>query len=684
MKALFYPRLAWDGIRKNKQMVFPYVLTCICVIAMFYILTFLSSPETVSLLPRGGDTAQLIMILGCFVIAVFSMIFLFYTNSFLIRRRATEFGLYNVLGMDKGNLAKIMTLESLITSAISIISGLFVGITLSKLAELGLVKIIGGTITYSLRVDMDCVKITVFMYLAIFAIIWLFSLIRVSSSTTVSLLKSEQAGEKAPKANWFLGILGVVILGIAYYIAATIDNPIEAIPCFFLAAIMVIVATYLLMISGSVLLCRILQNNKRYYYHPRHFVSVSHMVYRMKRNGAGLASIAIIATMVLVMISAASCLWFGAKDMLKKRFPGDVNFTVRFQNSDLLEEENLNNFRKTIEDFEIENNIETETILDLPYVEVSGVIEENTLDLGYGNDELLMISKIREVCFIPLSTYNRQTRQNIVLDEGEALVFTADCSVDSDTIELISDDRTLNYRLVNPDESQFYAEEHLREVVPQIYLIISDLNAIAKLFGETKEDGWSLMSRIWRYSIDIKNSSLSKVDYASAANTAIHNAMENDPENAGYYLIIAKERETASQDFMTVIGSLFFIGIVLSTVFVFAAVLIIYYKQISEGYEDNKRFEVMRKVGMTREEIKRSINSQLLTVFFIPLVFAGVHLSFSFPMIGKLLTLFGLYNKGLFIRTTFISYTIFAVFYALVYKVTSNVYYKIVSDAKQT
>lgn len=682
MKTLFYPKLAWDGIRKNKRMVFPYILTCISMISMFYILIFLSSPGTVALLPRGGVTAVLIMTLGSYVIAIFSVIFLYYTNSFLIRRRASEFGLYNVLGMGKGNLIKIVTLESLITAAISIVSGLFVGIALSKLAELGLLKIIGGTINYKVRIDAVCVKNTVLFYLVIFVVIWLASVIKVGRSSTVSLLKSDKAGEKAPKANWLLGILGLGILGAAYYIAVSIKNPISAILMFFFAVIMVIIATYILMIAGSVLFCRILQKNKKYYYNPRHFVSVSSMVYRMKRNGAGLASIAIIATMVLVMISSASCLWFGTKDMLSKRYPGDINLTVRFSKSELLDEENLDAFRKIVEDYRVANNSEIEIVMDTPYAEITGIGSKNSVDIGHDYRDTIAVNKLRDICFIPLAVYNRQTGQDITLNAGEALAFATGCSVDYDTYELILGDRTKSYRLLDADGKKFYADNYMKDLIPQVTLVIPDLNATSMVFGEEQPDGRRLMSYTWRYCFNVTETSMDKVDYANGLTNAITGTMKDNPANDGFYTVYTEEREYEGVDFIASNGSLFFIGIVLSAVFILAAVLIIYYKQISEGYEDSKRFEVMRKVGMTKREIKKSINSQLLVVFFIPLIFAGLHLAFAFPMIGKVLALFGLFNTNFFMITTVISYAVFAVFYSFVYKVTSNVYYNIVSEAK--
>ena len=680
MRTMFYPRLAWDGLRKNKRLVFPYMLTCICMIAMFYILAFLASPEITDLLPIGTMTTAEIMTLGSYVIAVFSIIFLYYTNSFLIRRRAGEFGLYNVLGMNKGNLARIMTFESLITSAVSLFLGLFLGIVLSKLAELGLMRIIGGTITYSLHIDMGCVVNTVLFYLEIFTVIWLSSIIRVSRSTAVSLLNSEKTGEKAPKANWLLGILGVMILVTAYYIAVTIKSPLEALILFFLAVIMVIVATYLLMISGSVLLCRMLQKNRKYYYEPNHFVSVSSLVYRMKRNGAGLASIAIISTMVLVMISSASCLWFGTKDVVNSLYPGDVNLTVRFYDRKLIDEDNLDAFRKVIDDFKIENRSETEMAFELPFIEAEGVAEGKTIDFG-DFDESMMLTKIREVSFIPLSFYNEVTGHDITLNEGEALVSSSGTAVNYDHLELILNGNVKNYRIIDSIDKKFVSGINARDIIPKINLVVDDISAIA-MFFENSQDDPTPMNLIWRYSFDVKQSSMSKTDYAERVADAIYDVMEKDPGTAGLYSVISEERESESVYLISSNGSLFFIGLMLSIVFIFATVLIIYYKQISEGYEDVGRFEIMRKVGMTREEIKKNINSQLLVVFFIPLAFAGMHLAFAFPMIGKLLAIFGLHSKGLFIFTTLISYVLFASFYTMVYKVTSNVYYNIVSEAK--
>ena len=682
MKTLFFPKLAWDGIRKNRRMVFPYILTCICMISMFYILVFLASPQTIDLLKRGKSTAQLILALGSVVIVVFSLIFLYYTNSFLIRRRAAEFGLYNVLGMNKRSLVRIISHESIINGAISLSFGLFIGIALSKLAELGLLNMLGGEVTYSLRIDPFCAMLTVCVFIAIFAVIWLSSVIKVGRRSTVSLLKSEKEGEKAPKANWLLGILGAIILGTAYYIAVSIDNPLSAIIWFFLAVVLVIIATYLLMIAGSVLLCKILQKNKNYYYNSKHFVSVSSMVYRMKRNGAGLASIAIIATMVLVMISSASCFWFGTSDMLESRFPGDINFNASFYDSELYNEENLNKIENAIKDFSIENNAEIETVVNLPYAKGSGVADNNTIDLAADYYDTIDFGSLRDITFVPLSVYNEQNNKNVTLNDGEAIAFMSEDSDNFETLNLAVGDFTKTYKLIDSGDEELYLDTYMGNIVPQIALVIPDFKEATAEINEAGEDEYGPIVYRYKNCFNVKKSTMDKYDYAVEQKKKINEVMDDAVKEYGDFSLFFEEREDESSEFLSFNGSLFFIGIVLSIVFIFAAVLIIYYKQVSEGYEDCKRFEVMRKVGMSKKEIKKSINSQLMVVFFIPLIFAGVHLCFAFPMIGKMLSLFGMFNKGLFIVTTLITYLLFAVFYSIVYKATSNVYYNIVSDAK--
>ena len=333
MKTGFYPKLAWSGIRKNSRLYTPYILTCTGMVMMFYIISFLYNSEAVRTM-RGGGTISVTMGLGQGVIGIFALIFLFYTNSFLIRRRKKEFGLYNVLGMGKRNIARILACETVITAVISIAAGLVCGIALSKLAELCLINIMLGSVSFSFSVSLDSIIVSVVLFAAIFLLVFLNDLRQIRFSNPAELLRGESTGEKPPKANWAVGIIGAVVLAAAYYIAVSIKEPLSAMLWFFVAVIMVIAATYMLFIAGSVVMCRALQKKKSYYYKANHFVSVSSMVFRMKRNGAGLASICILATMVLVMISSTTCLYFGVEDSLSQRYPTDLGVRIGLRDLD--------------------------------------------------------------------------------------------------------------------------------------------------------------------------------------------------------------------------------------------------------------------------------------------------------------------------------------------------------------
>ena len=323
MSRSFYVKLAWTGIRKNKRLYLPYILTCVGMVMMYYIVCFLSVSPILATLP-GGDDVLWMLQLGTWVVGFFALIFLFYTNSFLMRRRKKEFGLYNILGMGKRNLARILIWENLIIAFIAIAGGLVAGILFSKVAELGMVNILSADVSFSLTVDLRTIGLVLVLFSAIFLLIFLNSLRQIHLSKPIELLRSENVGEKPPRANWVLAVLGVLLLGGAYWLAVTIQDPVSALVWFFVAVLMVIAATYLLFIAGSVVLCKLLQKRKKYYYKPNHFVSVSSMVYRMKRNGAGLASICILCTMVLVTLSTTVCLYVGLEDSLQSQHPRQI------------------------------------------------------------------------------------------------------------------------------------------------------------------------------------------------------------------------------------------------------------------------------------------------------------------------------------------------------------------------
>ncbi len=540
-----YTRLAWDGIRKNRKLYLPYLLTCVGMVTTYYLMGALrDSPLLFAI--RGGNSSRMVLSLGCMVIAVFSALLLFYTSSFLVRRRQREFGLYHVLGLGKRHIALLCAIETLMTAAIALAAGLILGVGLSFAAQLGLRATIRETVDFTFTVDASALAETALIYLAIFALTLLITVIKVGRSTAISLLRSENHGEKPPRGNLVIALAGAVLLAVAYGMAVSIQEPLKALAMFFIAVILVILATYLLFVAGSVTLCRLLQKNRAYYYQPRHFVSVSSMAYRMKRNGAGLASICILATMVLVMLSSSACLYLGAEDSLSASYPHQFDVTVWASDADALP-----------------------------------ALEEKLDAVGvpYGVDIW---------------------RQGTVSRDGERTAWSAAFDTALSREQQLALARDIDETLNDPDTTWGYARSYRAEAADEFY---------------------------------------------------------------GTY------------------GSLFFIGIVLSVLFICAAVLIIYYKQLCEGYEDQPRFAIMQKVGMTAADIRRSVNSQLLTVFFLPLAGAALHMAFAFPMIRRMLLLFQLQNTGLFVATALISFAVLAVVYTLVYKVTSNAYYRIVKNA---
>lgn len=679
MKFGLYPKLAFEGIRKNKRLYIPYILTCVGMIIMYYIIMFIQTDKAIADLQFGGSGVIMVLEFGGWVVAFFSLLFLFYTNSFLMRRRKKEFGLYNILGMGKFNLARIIFWETVIIAAVSLAIGLAIGIALAKLAELGLLNLLNADVNYTVSVSIHGVIMTLAVFGAIFLILFLNSIRQIKFSTAMSLLKSENTGEKPPKANWFWGISGVIILGVAYYIAITVENPIAAMLYFFLAVIMVILATYILMMTGSVVFCRILQKNKRYYYKPNHFVSVSSMAYRMKRNGAGLASICILATMVLVMISSTTCLYFGIESTLMARYPKDINFDLHCADIDYFYGSAPDEAKEAISQKVSDFGGEITDYYAYRNVSFEGSISGDTVDVGSYFDSVTPsgLSSMVIMEFVPLEDYNAIMGTRETLEPGEVLVVPYRTEFSEDELKI---NDYVSFKVKKVSDDFIYSASAAMDAVPTIIVIVSDMRESLSVFENMADyRGAQLMSKKWTYNFDV---SVEK-DKQAELNREIRNIGEETFTDSEMIRIQTESREANRDDYYSLFGGLFYIAIILSLVFVIAAVLIIYYKQISEGYEDRARFEIMQKVGMTKREIKKSINSQLLTVFFLPLAAAGLHLAFAFPMIKRMLLLFNLNNPMLFATTTIISFVIFAAAYTIVYKITSNAYYGIVSGIKE-
>ncbi len=679
MKFSFYPKLALSSIRKNKKLYLPYILTCIGMVAMYYIIVYLQYSDILSYMPKTFTLREMFN-LGSWVIAIFALIFLFYTNSFLIRRRKKEFGLYNILGMGKKNICVLVLCETVITGIIALAGGLLAGVLFSKLAELVLVNIIKGNISYSLSVSPYAFLSTAAVFCAVFFLLFLNTVFQLRHSNAISLLRSENVGEKPPKGNFILAGIGLILLSAAYYLAITIKNPVSALTIFFGAVIMVIVSTYFLFISGSVTLCRALQKNKKYYYKPQHFVSVSSMAYRMKRNGAGLASICILATMVLVMLSSSASLYFGEEASLSASFPKEINVTASFSSPDDMSDENIAALRDSIKEINKKYNVTESNLIDFCSVNVAGVMENGNFQpdvTAYNAAYFDVYEKIYNLTIVSLNDYNRITGKRETLNDNEILVYTDNKNFREQKLNL-DGENTLTVK--DYVDCPFFKTQ-INDIVSSIVIFAPDPSAtVEKLRVLSDYNGQSLLSSNWLYNFDTNTDGKNQIELRKELYEVLLQKLDNTPE---LKMISCESREENREDFYNTFGGLFFLGIILSIVFIFAAVLIIYYKQISEGYEDCARFDIMQKVGITKEGIRKSINSQLLTVFFMPLLFAGMHLAFAFPIISRLLKLFHLNNIMLFAVSSITAFLVFALLYALVYKITSNAYYKIVSRAKK-
>ena len=666
-----YLRLAASGIRKNGRTYIPYILTCSGMIMMFYIVGFLTYGDFLNNV-RGGNLMSEMLGFGVVVMVVFSAIFLFYTNSFLIKRRKKELGLYNILGMGKLNIARIMIWETLIIFAVSMAAGIGVGILFSKLAMLGAAKMLGEQAAVGFEVNPFVMVLALIFYGIIFFLILLNSLRQVFRARPIELLHSESAGERPPKARVIPALLGLVLLGTAYYMAITIKEPIMAVFAFFLAVLMVIVGTYLLFIAGSVAYCKLLQKNKNYYYKTNHFISVSQMAYRMKRNGAGLASICILSTMVLVTLSSTICLYAGEERMLQQRYPRDIILSPHTVEAEAIPPF-IDYVHKKVSGYgeQIQNE------LYYPYLNITGKFVDGEVLMSPRYDANL-IDDVRSIYIIPADEYSRITGDDPGLSEGEAAIY---CKLQPYNYDSIKLDEFGTFNIKKRLENFELIGNDVANVMPSVYLLVRDTGIMGDIY-DYQLDVYDYPSSVtYYYGFDLDCDRDKKLEIYDDIRHGIWDEAGPFSEDSGYFdtSVSGNCVESDREDFYALYGGLFFLGILLGSVFILAAVLIMYYKQVSEGFEDNRRFEILRNVGMTKQEIRRSINSQVLTVFFMPLVAAGIHTAFAFSIISKLLRLFAMTDVGFLAMVTVCCYIAFAILYVVVYIITSRSYYSIVS-----
>ena len=660
MRKALYMRLAGGNLKKNRQLYGPYLIACIVTVMMMCIMILLEGDRGLNTI-EGGQSVAATLMFGCIVIAIFSLIILVYINSLLIKQRKKEFALYNVLGMEKRHISKVLFWESAYTAVISIGAGLIFGAVFSKLMQLILMKIIGGEISFSIDVSFSVLVFTAAIFAVFFLLVLLMNIRTIRIAQPVELLRGGSEGEREPKSKWVLAVLGVVFLAAGYVMSIMTKDVVSAITLFFIAVICVIIGTYLMFIAFSIVLLKGLKKNKRYYYQTKHFATVSGMIYRMKRNAAGLASICILSTMVIVTVSTTVCLYAGVGDIIKHAYPYDVNvkyYPYSQQTSDTLSAD--------ARDIAQQQGVEIKELYAFSKLSFMANRKGDTLSIDKDTaDGRITNDGFVDVTIITPEDYKRLTGEDAGLEKGEVLIYSEKESF-GDKVELLGEE----YKTIKTDE------------FPKVvFLSISTANC--GIVADSRETAEAILHRYEDTTgqIIINGGMYINLDGTDDEKIAFSNALNGKVSDGSlqYEFLSAESRQLIERDgSYSFYGAFFFLGMFLGLVFIFATVMIIYYKQVSEGYDDRKRFDIMQKVGMTETEVKQTIRSQVLIVFFLPLAAAAMHVAFAFPMIRRILAAFSMTNVTLFAVCTIGTFIGFAVIYLLVYLQTSKTYYSIV------
>lgn len=671
MNSMFYPKLACTNLRKNAKTYFPYILSSICTIMTFYSMLFIANNPGLSEMP-GSTVLPVFCQLGAIVIGIFATILLFYTNSFLIKRRKKELGLYCILGMEKRHIAKVLFFEVLITAVVSIVLGLAAGILISKLLYLLLLNIMNTTIQLTFAISTSSIITTVILFLCIFFLTLLSNLWQIKLANPINLLRGGQQGEKEPKTKWITAIIGFVMLGIGYGIAITVTSPIDALGLFFVAVLAVIIGTYCLFTAGSIAALKLLKKNKRFYYKPNNFISISGMIYRMKQNAAGLANICILSTMVLVTVSTTVSLYVGQEDILNQQYPRDFIVLLSNQvdeNGNVIDtiESQQQRFDELASESFAQYNVQAEDELSYTYVDFTAKREGDT----FTPTDMTAEEDYAFLSLITIDDYNRLQGTNDTLKSNEAYVFFNVKPYGESTIQM----GNMEFN-VTKDLNELVIEKRTDVVYSYHYIVVvKDMNTIYNIIDAfySGESTAELKSTLPVRSVGLN---------IAGGDEAVLHAANNlyDKVRSEIPGVRCSSTPTIRQEWYAMYGGFLFLGLFLGSLFLMATVLIIYYKQISEGYDDHDRFEIMQKVGMSKKEVKKTIHKQIMVIFFLPLVMAVIHVSVAFNVIKRLLFIFGLTDVGLFGICTAVTVLVFALVYVIVYALTAKAYYGIVEQ----
>lgn len=663
---MFYIKLAWANIKKNRNIYFPFLASMTFLVVLNLIMQVMLKNEGMRTLPD-AFTVRTIFGFGSAVVLIFAVIFSFYTNSFLIKRRQKELGLYNILGMDKKSLGVMLLVENCISMLLVLIVGLVGGSIFSKLLFLILKKMTGFGEDFVFQLNLEMLLTVVGIFVLLFFLLLIYNILQLAKTNPIELLRGSEAGEKEPKSHWLLSLLGIVSLGAGYGIALSITDPVSAINLFFIAIVLVIIGTYLVAITASVTLLKFLRNRKGFYYRPKPFVNISGMIYRMKQNGAGLASICILSTMVLVTVSSTAGLFFGSEDIINHRFPTDINLSTQT----IAPEDTADRMAAMA----AENNVTINESYHYNEPEFPMMTQDNGV-FSLADEDTFDYSNVGSFLFLTLDEYNEINDDHQTLADDEVLMLVASGEYDHENITIGDYRFTIKERLTS---LPFLSES--MDITDSFLVVLKDSTVTQQVYDSVAADdselvyGTEILQNISGSEEARRNYASALSDYASELNATT--PVEQLPRPSMYYASTTFV-DTEREDNRSFTGGFLFIGIIFGLSFTAATALIIYYKQISEGYDDANRFEIMQKVGMSHKEVRKTILSQILMVFLFPIVLAVIHLVVALPLIKNILILFGLVNTDLINLVTIISVAIFVLCYLVVYWQTSKAYYRIV------
>ena len=661
-----YPRLAATNLKKNRRFYLPYLLACIVIVALFCIILTLASDPYLGQMQHGGSVSQ-VLGFGVLIMALFSTIILFYTNSTFTKQRKREFAIYNILGMEKRHISYVLFWGSLYTAAMALFFGLVAAGVFSKLLQLVLVRLIGGEATFGLNISLMSIGYTAVFFGALFLLLLLNTIRIIHLSNPVQLLRAGSEGEREPRSKWILALLGAVCLAAGYIISLRTNAALYAIQYFFPAVILVIIGTYLTFIALSVVVLKALRKNRRYYYKTSHFATVSGLIYRMSRNAAGLASICILSTMVLVTVSTTVSLYKGVDAYAAVRWPQDMTLT-------LMTDTRTNTVPDVAPVLRVVDDTMTRSGLTQSNVHGYRTVRFSTLRSGDALDQFTG-SGVDAYTVLVLDTegYADLTGEQVTLAPGEALAWT-DGKPFGDTVTICG----RAFRLRQLDSFPLDSGSSIMGL-HTLYLVVPDLDSVLELRAQqnacVSEHGGTRSMLNYTYQFDLSGTDDEQLD---ALHTLLSDPAFASAAEAANVQYTTDMRADGYPTLRSMYGGFLFLGFFLGFVFLFATVLIIYYKQVSEGYDDRGRFRIMQQVGMTPKEVKATIRTQVLLMFFLPLVTAAIHIAFAFPLIKQIVFAFGLQNVHLFLLCTLGTFGVFALLYTFVYLLTARTYYRIV------